>query len=223
MSLFARIVAGDPSRKSRFHDELGKRVPLGRITRNLPRALLSGAGRIAFGMLPRKPWISYDVQRILAGFLAETPRAVLEFGSGQSTRWYAERAELLVSVEDDPAWFAQVERQLGAMSNVLYRLATDSHSYTMPAEAQSFDLIMIDGAWREECARTALDCLAPDGLIYLDNSDKGASARTGDIPAARALLIEHAERRGWSWEEFTDFAPAQFFAQRGLLIRSNQV
>ena len=147
---------------------------------------------------------------------------MLEFGSGQSTRWYAERVNYLVSVEDDPAWFAIVERQLAGMSNVSYRLATDDQSYAGSAEAQSFDLIMIDGAWREECARVALHCLAPGGLIYLDNSDKGASAKTGDIPAARALLIEQAERRGWWWEEFTDFAPTQFFAQRGLLIRSPQ-
>lgn len=220
--LIARILAGDASRRTRFHDELGRRVPLSRIVRNLPPAFASGAGRIALGSLPRKPWISYDAQRLLAAFLREEPRTVLEFGSGQSTHWYAARAKALISIENDREWFAIVERQLAGMPNVSYRLAADRASYSSPDVARPFDLVMIDGAWRDDCARFALECVAPDGVIYLDNSDKGASQATGDIPAARTLLIDHAERKGWTWEEFTDFAPAQFFVQRGLLVRTGQ-
>ncbi len=220
--LFARIVAGDASRRTRLHDERGRRAPLGRILRNLPPAFLSGTGRLAFGSLPPRPWISYDAQRVLAAFLNAKPRTVLEFGSGQSTRWYADRAKSLVSIENDRDWFVAVERQLAGMPNVDYRLATDRAAYAAPDIAWPFDLVMIDGAWREDCARFALEHITSGGLIYLDNSDKGAAPETGDIPAARASLIAQAERRGWAWQEFTDFAPAQFFVQRGLLIRAGQ-
>ena len=78
---------------------------------------------------------------------------------------------------------------------------------------------MIDGSWRDDCARFAVSHLKPGGIIYLDNSDKGPNMQeTGDIPQARAFLLEFAANEGLPAREFTDFAPTQLFVQRGLMV-----
>lgn len=218
-SLWHKLVAGGEARKSRLHDELGRRADTAFVIRNGPRAMASGLVRLATGHLPARPWISYEAQRVLATFLASKTCRVLEFGSGQSSHWYAARASSLVSIEENAAWHARVAPQLAAVPNTDYRLVAVTDGYSTPQVDGVFDLVMIDGAKREECARFALERLAPGGIIYLDNADKSASPATGDIPKARALLIEHAEKNGWQWREFTDFAPAQMFVQRGLMVR----
>jgi hypothetical protein len=38
---------------------------------------------------------------------------------------------------------------------------------------------------------------------------------TGDVPKARAFLIEFARTEGLAHREITDFAPTQLFVQRG--------
>jgi hypothetical protein len=219
LGLWRRLIAGSDLRKTRFHDELGRLVDPGVAFRNLPPASVTGALRLGFGLLPRRPWISYDAQRTIADFLGAKPRRVLEFGSGQSTCWYAQRARELVSIEDDPQWYANVAAEAAAFPGLDYRLARERADYSTPDVPGYFDLIMIDGRWRDDCARFALERLAPGGMIYLDNADKSATPDTGDIPQARERLMVHAAAVGWEMREFIDFAPAQMFVQCGLMVR----
>jgi len=204
--------------KTRLHDELGRRIPLGRALRNGPRAVATGALRLLFGFRPNLPWISYDAQRVLARYLTARSE-VLEFGSGKSTFWYAKRAGHVVSIEDNEEWFATVSAETRALGSVDYRFAPDPASYVALAPDKPYDLIMIDGSWRDDCARFAVSHLKPGGIIYLDNSDKGPNMQeTGDIPQARAFLLEFAANEGLPAREFTDFAPTQLFVQRGLMV-----
>ncbi|MGI8943013.1 MAG: class I SAM-dependent methyltransferase [Qipengyuania sp.] len=219
VGIWRKLVAGSESRPTRLHDALGQRASISRVFRNLPRAFASGALRVAWGRLPERPWISYDAQRHIAAFLASRPGArVLEFGSGQSTRWYAERCAHLVSVESNSEWHARISRQLSGLSHVDYRAAPEREAFASPELDGLYDLVMIDGPWRDACVDTALRVLAPGGIIYLDNSDKADNPSEGDVPAARCEFIAFAEREGLPWREFSDFAPAQFFVQRGLMV-----
>lgn len=209
MSAWRRFVAGSRARKTRLHDQLGARIPLSRLLRNGPRAVLSGIGRLAFGHRPERPWISYDAQRVLAVHLGAQSR-VLEFGSGMSTVWYARRAGHVVSFEHDRAWFDLIEGRLRGLGNVEYVYVEDPKSYLADVVDTQFDLVMIDGPWRTESALSAIWRLAPGGMIYLDNSDK--------FPGARGVLLDFARKTGLPVREFTDFAPTQLFVQRGLLV-----
>lgn len=196
-------------------------APISRLARNLPRAFVSGLWRLGAGRLPERPWISYDAQREIDLFLASRPfPRVLEFGSGQSTRWYARRCADIVSLEADPIWYARIQPQLSGISGIDYRLASNREEFAFPKVDGRFDLVMIDGPWRDDCVDFAIERAASGAIIYLDNSDKSANPSEGDVPAARRRLIEFAQETGSEWREFTDFAPAQFFAQRGLLIRT---
>lgn len=217
MNLLHKLYAGSDTRISRLHDELGGPVPLGRALRNGPRAFGTGLLRIALGHRPERPWISYDAQAELARFLSPDSR-VIEFGSGMSTIWYARRAGSIVSIESDRAWFDTIGARLGRLGNVDYRFAADRTAYLSAAPDEAFDLVMIDGGWREDCVDYAIGRLRTGGIIYLDNSDKGPSPITGDIPAARRKLLDFAAQQGLQAREFTDFAPTQFYVARGLMV-----
>ena len=217
--MMRKLISGSSGRISRFHDEQGALVPLSRVLRNMPLALGGGIVRLMSGRLPRQPWISYDAQRSIAAFLASRDGArVLEFGSGQSTLWYAKRCAELISIEADPVWHARIAGQLAGSEGIEYRLALKREEFASPPVQGKFDFVMIDGPWRDDCAGFALDHLAEDGAIYLDNSDKFANPCEGDVPGARQRLIAFAAQTNREWQEFTDFAPAQFFVQRGLLV-----
>lgn len=49
------------------------------------------------------PWFTYSATRYLAGIVRPSYR-VFEYGSGNSSRWWASRAAEVVSVEHDPLW-----------------------------------------------------------------------------------------------------------------------
>ncbi len=201
------------------------------MVRNAPRAFFTGTGRKLFGWRPLRPWISYDATRVIGARLGQHMR-VLEFGSGTSTIWFAERCAEIVSIESDPDWFHRVAAMLAGrrLDNVRLRLATDPACYATLAPADiddGFDLVLIDGEVRHRCVVAALSLLRPGGAIYLDNADRGQPRRlgeaepavlTGHTPMARRILLAFADAVGARTEWFTDFAPTQFFVGTGLLV-----
>jgi hypothetical protein len=221
--LLRKIVSGGSSRKSRLHDENNVPVPLGRLLRNGPRAIVTGIGRLAFDWRPVQPWISYDAQRVIDAHLKPNMR-VLEFGSGMSTAWYAKRAGLVVAIEDYLPWFEKVGAIFTSrgLFNVKYRFAQDEADYLSMSAAEldgGFDLVVIDGSYRHRCVDVAIANIRPSGIIYLDNSDKGEDCGlTGNCVEARKKLLAWAAKMGTKAEFFTDFAPTQLFVQSGLLV-----
>ena len=215
-SIVDRVITGGSPRKSRLHDEKGNRISLNRLLRNGPRAFGTGLSRVAFGTRPVRPWISYDAQSFLERALPKAAR-VLEFGSGMSTIWYARHAAKVVSVEDNQEWFSRIEPEIKSLGNVDYRFATGADYYSS-IPSGPYDLIIIDGSFRAECAAAAMPHAAPDAIIYLDNSDKGFGELTGDVPAAEAMLLSHAKAGDLAATYFVDFAPTQFYVGQGLMI-----
>jgi len=95
---------------------------------------------------------------------------VLEFGAGQSTLWWASHAANVTSYENDRAWFERLRPKLPA--NVSLRFIEGlAPSIGEFADASRFDVIVIDGLGRLECAEITPDLLKDDGLIIFDNSE----------------------------------------------------
>lgn len=214
MRIVQKLFAAGPGRKSRLHDAQGNRLSLERTFRNGPQALVSGLIRLTTGHLPDQPWISYDAYRLLSSRLDAKSR-VLEFGSGMSTAYWAEYAGEVIAIEDNAEWHTIVEERFRrrGITNATIILKPDLANYarlTTSERGDGFDLIIVDGQVRAECARFALSCLRPGGSIYLDNSDVA--------PEARETLIEATKILGGSTRVFTDFAPTALFVQQGLLF-----
>jgi predicted O-methyltransferase YrrM len=191
----------------------------------LPRAVGSVLAERLFGKSWPQPWIAYDAQAPLARHLGGRGR-VLEFGSWMSTIWFARHAEEVVSIEDHSGWFARVEGMMknAGLGNVRYRLAEEPADYCMPKEEErggGFDLIMVDGLYRDRCIDTAIALVRPGGIIYLDNADRSnLHPRDGDMAEARRKLYAFAEAVGGTVQWFTDFAPGLLFVTGGLLVKA---
>lgn len=147
------------------------------------------------------PWMPFDANSYLNRTLKPTDH-VLEFGSGGSTLFFAKRVSRVVSIEHDSAWGALVQQKLTTLgyAHVEYRLVppepgehpdatSDVAAYKgqnfcrylqqcESFEANSFDVIIIDGRVRNQCAEAAFPALKPGGILVLDNADRKKYAPT---------------------------------------------
>lgn len=136
------------------------------------------------------PWYTYGA----IAFLQDRIRpemAVFEFGSGNSTLWWSQRVAQVVSREHDAAWYQRVKALVPA--NVDYQhiacLPDGDYAREVLKHVGRFDLIVIDGPDRVNCARHALQALKAHGAIIWDNSDREEYA------AGYSLLTQAGFRR----------------------------
>jgi predicted O-methyltransferase YrrM len=131
------------------------------------------------------PWFSYAAIDFLEKFV-QPPLTVFEYGSGGSTLFFAQRAQHVTSVEDNPKWYEWVSRRLQqkGLSNVTLRLcefnfkdpAGFEHSaYLHALPDERFDIIIVDGSeeWtqvRPACFQKAETRIKPGGIIVVDDS-----------------------------------------------------
>jgi hypothetical protein len=114
------------------------------------------------------PWYTYPMIDLLAQKDFKE-RSVLEFGAGHSTLWWARRAARVISFEENQAWHARMapllpqNTQLYCLRNLRDKAAITAHG--------KFDIVVIDGFWRERATQLALLMVAARGAIILDNSE----------------------------------------------------
>ena len=96
---------------------------------------------------------------------------VFEFGSGNSSFWWAARARSVTSVKNEPNWHAELISRLPDNAHAI--LQTERPMQDVLTESdRTYDVIAIDnGSNRIETARAALTRLASGGLIILDNAE----------------------------------------------------
>jgi hypothetical protein len=121
------------------------------------------------------PWYSYPSIDFLRVRDFSRQR-VLEFGAGHSTLWWATRAATLLSIEEDPSWAEKLRPRLPANAQV--HLASMASAEACLADVRRilegrgpFDVIVIDGLYRQELVPVAVRALAEGGIIVCDNSE----------------------------------------------------
>jgi hypothetical protein len=161
---------------------------------------------------PDKPWLCAGTVAFFERTLRPDMRA-LEFGSGRSTTWFAQRVGHLTSIEHDPDWHARVRQLLfhAGIQNVDYQLIAAEHDQE-PAVYQSLpryvaalhefpdnslDLVIVDGHYRTACIREALPKLKPGGMILVDDCNMWLARR--DIPVPMAWQQVDESRNGLKW------------------------
>lgn len=118
------------------------------------------------------PWMTYPALAFLEPRLSRELR-IFEFGSGASTRWWATRVEKVISCEHDAGWYQQVSKDLPSNVTLLHvDLADGAYARTVAGYGATFDVVVIDGRDRLECARHSLGALNERGVIVWDNSDR---------------------------------------------------
>jgi hypothetical protein len=117
-----------------------------------------------------QPWLTYPMIEFLNGF-DFSEKTVFEFGSGGSTLYWAARAKKVISVEFDREWYRSLIPKIPGNVTLIHEPDGGKYAGTIRQFSCRFDVIVIDGAERMCCALAALDSLAPDGLIILDNAE----------------------------------------------------
>ena len=115
------------------------------------------------------PWFTYPAIEYISQLDLREKR-VFEWGSGNSSAFFAERCKQIISVESDKKWYDYGVQNLRSNQQIIFR---EELSFIDAIEefSSKFDLIIIDSIRRYECALKALNFLEPGGLIILDNSD----------------------------------------------------
>lgn len=123
------------------------------------------------------PWCTYPFIAFLE------PRVhrglnVFEYGCGNSTRWYAERAGRVDSVEHDGPWFNRIARLLPENAQVTLQPLdlSDRYEQTIAGTGERYHIVVIDGRRRVQCIAAAMPSLTPNGVVVLDNSDRARYA-----------------------------------------------
>jgi hypothetical protein len=144
------------------------------------------------------PWFSYPaVHWLLAKDFSQ--KRVLEWGSGQSTVFWASRAKEVVAFEADPSWFENVRQRLP--KNAVVHLVKEDLSDLDPTLLTTFDVIVVDGLDRFRCAEASLGHLAENGAIIVDNSEGNHG------PKAGFGIIDLYAGAGLSRIDFYGYAP----------------
>ena len=148
-----------------------------------PRYLLARSRELIDHKLnPRNPWLTPQSVQLLNQLLRPSDVA-LEFGSGRSTLWIAERVKHLSSIEHDDEWHGRgfgVQTQKGITNLELIHIPMDvpdeagaSSAYVRVLDrfgVESLDFCLVDGMYRGFCASAVVPKLKSGGVMVIDNA-----------------------------------------------------
>lgn len=118
------------------------------------------------------PWYTYPAIEYLAQF-DYSKLKIFEFGCGYSSAFWAERAERVVSIEDKTDWFEKWKSEFKYKNlDIRWRDEGEGYETAIFEDGEKYDVIVIDGKRRAECAAAAVKALAGGGMIILDDSDR---------------------------------------------------
>lgn len=146
------------------------------------------------------PMFTYPMVDLLLNSTAYFPdKDVLEFGSGQSTRWWARHARTTTAVEYNADFGLALQEEFQDNPSVEILLG-DAY---LELPEREYDVISIDGFPRVEAARVATRKSAPKGIVIVDNTDVQSISEIGSILGDA----------GFTRVDFFGYSPAAYFKQ----------
>jgi len=154
------------------------------------------------------PWYTYPFVDFLADLNTKDWK-VLEFGSGQSTLYWAARSASVLSYENSVKWLEKMRKK--SPDNVELRLFEGEQTLDeLPALDFQPDLIVVDGWKRGACARRSIEQFGLKPLYILENSDW--------FPEAAAAM----RQAGFIEIRFKGFGPINGYAWATSLMVSRE-
>jgi len=148
------------------------------------------------------PWVTYSFIDFIKGRLKKQ-HAIFEFGSGNSTYFYAKYAGVVVSVEHDKEWYDKIVSTKPENAELVYcELVRDGDYCRVPLKLkETFDIIIVDGRDRVNCCKQAINALSNHGVIVLDDSERA------DYAEAVSFLVNN----GFKQLSFSGISPGLFY------------
>ena len=131
------------------------------------------------------PWYTMSFLKVLNTWDL-TKWRVFEYGSGDSTKWWENKCNDVISVDNNKVWCDKT----GA-----YYTNNKKEYITYPEKFinnSKFDCIIIDGNpndWRDYCTEIAVTCIKKNGILIVDNYNQ-ESTNTGKYPLSDKILVD---------------------------------
>jgi hypothetical protein len=117
------------------------------------------------------PWLTYPAIDFLDSII-DSDWSVFEWGSGNSTLWWSKRVRQVQTIESDLNWFQEVQTRLPDNAQISHYKSEEEYSKSIHKfDDNCFDVIVIDGDFRNKCAQECINKLKKDGIIVFDNTD----------------------------------------------------
>jgi predicted O-methyltransferase YrrM len=148
---------------------------------------------------PGVPWVAPAAVEFLEGYLKPTDR-MLEFGSGRSTLWFAERIQHITSVEHNPVWYKEISSKIQekGITKITYHLhpkqpdsvpasQSDYVQVTQTIPAASLDVCLVDGIYRAQCVLKSIPLIKHGGILIIDNVNRYLPSQSV-APNSRSMI-----------------------------------
>jgi len=118
------------------------------------------------------PWLTYSFLDFIQGRLNQD-LTLFEYGSGNSTLFFAKQLKYIKSIEHDTFWHNNLILNSPKNADIcLINLEYENYETAILKEQQNYDLILIDGRRRVKCIKNAVQKLSKNGVIILDDSER---------------------------------------------------
>lgn len=140
------------------------------------------------------PWLTRSCLEWLDSFVKPGMK-VFEYGCGSSSLWYHSRGAQLSGVDHNHEWLFFLPQYDDDRCRSEQECIGDKKSYTECAsliygshlvDQYGFDIIIIDGLYRDDCTEHALKSLKKGGYLICDNFEQ-PSADLAHWPKTREL------------------------------------
>jgi len=119
------------------------------------------------------PWYTYSFISFIKNRINKK-MMVFEYGSGNSTLWWAGRVKQVISYEHDKSWYEEMEACIPKNVELHYVGLQYGGEYSKKISKYigMFDIVVIDGRDRVNCSKNCLNALKKGGVIIWDNSER---------------------------------------------------
>ena len=159
------------------------------------------------------PWVTYSFIDFISNRLSKT-MDIFEYGSGNSTLWYAEKTNSVTSVENDKQWFKKIKNSMPNNVQIYYEELVYGGKYSKFSEnlEMKFDIVIVDGRDRVNCMISAINSIKDGGIVVLDDSER-ESYQDG---------VEFLMKDGFKKIDFWGISPGLFYKKCTSVFYKNE-
>ena len=119
------------------------------------------------------PWVTYSFIDFINDRLKKD-MDIFEYGSGNSTLWYASKVNSVTSVEHDLVWFEKIQNNMPTNVKIYHQALKYGKEYSKYSKVlnKKYDIVIVDGRDRVNCIKNSIDSIDERGVVVLDDSER---------------------------------------------------
>ncbi len=119
------------------------------------------------------PWFTYSSIDFIENRLSKSQN-LFEFGSGNSTIYFASKVKNVVSIEHNKKWYEKVKQDLPHNVKIIFVDFKPDSEYCriILSQQEKYDIIIIDAVDRVRTIKNSINSLSEKGIIILDDSER---------------------------------------------------